>query len=88
MILQGWGGKDNFVVPELVDMDEDDRFGRDYAMEGKTRKKLSKEGAGSSGKDKKKHSKGERYSSNGGKVVSGSKILIDEERHVFRKDVW
>lgn len=70
----GMGTKENFVVPELVDEDEDGEFGRDYAMEAKKRKKLGKEGSGSIGKDRKKFSKGEKkYSSNGGKGGSSSK---------------
>ncbi|XP_065878228.1 protein IWS1 homolog 1 [Euphorbia lathyris] len=70
----GMEGKDNFVVPELVDEDEDEGFRRDYSMEEKKRKRLGKEGAGSSGKDRKKYSKGEKkYASSGGKGASGSK---------------
>lgn len=70
----GVEGKEDYVVPELVDEDEDGGFRRDHSMEGKKRKKLGKEGAGSSGKDRKKHSSGEKtYGSSGGKGVSGSK---------------
>ncbi|KAF2316317.1 hypothetical protein GH714_041658 [Hevea brasiliensis] len=69
----GMGAKENYVVPELVDEDEDEGFGREYAMETKKRKKFGKEGSGSSGKDRKKYSKGEKKFSSGGKGVIGSK---------------
>ncbi|XP_012085950.2 protein IWS1 homolog 1 [Jatropha curcas] len=70
----GMGEKGSFVVPELVDEDEEEGFGREYAMEGKKRKKLGKEGAGSSGKERKKVIKGDKkYGNSGGKGASHSK---------------
>ncbi|WCJ20675.1 Transcription elongation factor (TFIIS) family protein [Euphorbia peplus] len=73
----GMDGKDNYVVPEFVDEDEgqDDGFRRDYSPDDRKRKKLGREGGGSSsGKDRKRYSKGEKkYASSGGKGASGSK---------------
>ncbi|KDP26257.1 hypothetical protein JCGZ_22441 [Jatropha curcas] len=68
------GEKGSFVVPELAVEDEEEGFGREYATEGKKRKKLVKEGAGSSGKERKKVSKGEKkYGISVGEEESHSK---------------